>query len=366
MPCWIAPRDIEPGEAYAGAILDGLDQAPAIVLIFSSAANSSPHVSREVETAVSGGRPIIPIQHEAVEPSRSLRYFIGTAQWLDTVGVPEQTWVPRLVHAVRRAIGGQPIIEPPPGRTIGQAPPPAEGAASGRASKEPAGPRPDSVGEKHRHRPGPRAAIAATVAVVAAVGAAVWVLSDAVGPDGTGRAVDRPTPSGESTPESGAGGTTSEENGDPRPVACWDGTTAASTRGCPVPQGREGMATVFPALDDSCSPVGSPVQGKVEVYECGYDGYLVRYTRWLKGYDKYAYYDIENQSDGSPWQLDGEQAGQQWFSVESDATEGQPYQWSAAFRHHPFSVSVEGATSADRSAGVAALDVAPPSRIGLG
>ena len=55
VPCWIAPRDIEAGENYTQAILDALEAAPAIVLVFSSATNDSPHVARELETAVGSG-----------------------------------------------------------------------------------------------------------------------------------------------------------------------------------------------------------------------------------------------------------------------------------------------------------------------
>jgi hypothetical protein len=106
LPCWIAPRDIRAGENYAQAILDGLAAAPAVVLLFSSATNASPHVQRELETAVDAGSPIIPVRLADVQPSPPLRYFIGTSQWLDTVGTPSQTWEPLLVEAARRAAGG--------------------------------------------------------------------------------------------------------------------------------------------------------------------------------------------------------------------------------------------------------------------
>ena len=66
-----------------------------------------------------------------------------------------------------------------------------------------------------------------------------------------------------------------------------------------------------------------------------------------------------------PWQVSGEAAGLQWFSVEQDPAEEQPYQWSAEYAGLPFSLSVEGETSADRSAGVSGLELVPPSRVGL-
>jgi hypothetical protein len=55
----------------------------------------------------------------------------------------------------------------------------------------------------------------------------------------------------------------------------------------------------------------------------------------------------------------------QWFSIETDPEEEQPYQWSGAYAGLPFSLSVEGETEADRSAGLAQLDLVRPSQIGL-
>src|SRR3954447_2471305 len=130
IPCWIAPRDIEAGETYTQAILDGLDAAPAIILIFSSATNESPHVARELEAAVGSDRRIIPVRLEEVEPSRSLRYLIGTAQWLHASGAAESAWPPSLVGAVRRAIGRR---EPGPA---------ASGASPARSTALPAAPPP--------------------------------------------------------------------------------------------------------------------------------------------------------------------------------------------------------------------------------
>src|SRR3954466_16432399 len=69
--CWIAPRDIEAGETYTQAILDGLDAAPAIVLIFSSATNESPHVARELEAAVGSSRRGIPGRPQGGERARA-------------------------------------------------------------------------------------------------------------------------------------------------------------------------------------------------------------------------------------------------------------------------------------------------------
>jgi hypothetical protein len=57
--CWIAPRDVVPGESYAGAIVHAIDSAKLLVLILSEHGGSSKHVLREVERASSKDHPVI-------------------------------------------------------------------------------------------------------------------------------------------------------------------------------------------------------------------------------------------------------------------------------------------------------------------
>src|SRR6516225_8934968 len=58
--CWVAPRDIPPGSEYGEEIVEAIKGSRILVLIFSAQANSSPHVRREVERAVSARRAILP------------------------------------------------------------------------------------------------------------------------------------------------------------------------------------------------------------------------------------------------------------------------------------------------------------------
>jgi hypothetical protein len=83
--CWVAPRDIRPSEDWAEAIIDALDMARVLVLVFSSNSNGSPQVRREVERAVSKGLHILPLRIEDVPLSKSLEYFISTQHWLDAI-----------------------------------------------------------------------------------------------------------------------------------------------------------------------------------------------------------------------------------------------------------------------------------------
>ncbi|MDL2354039.1 MAG: toll/interleukin-1 receptor domain-containing protein [Pseudomonadota bacterium] len=83
--CWVAPRDIRPSEDWAEAIINAMDHAQVLVLVFSANSNRSPQVRREVERAVNKGLHILPLRIENVPLSKSLEYFISTQHWLDAL-----------------------------------------------------------------------------------------------------------------------------------------------------------------------------------------------------------------------------------------------------------------------------------------
>jgi hypothetical protein len=99
--CWIAPRDILPGVEWGEAIVDGIHRARVMVLVFSSSANASPQIRREVERAVNQGIPIVPFRIEEVLPSRSLEYFLSSPHWLDALTPPVEAHIQRLADCVR-------------------------------------------------------------------------------------------------------------------------------------------------------------------------------------------------------------------------------------------------------------------------
>lgn len=98
--CWIAPRDIAPGKSFPEAIIEGIDEGEIVVLIFSSSANKSPHVTRELTNAVNKGRTIIPFRIEDVQPSKSMEYLISVPHWLDAVTPPLETHVMVLITTI--------------------------------------------------------------------------------------------------------------------------------------------------------------------------------------------------------------------------------------------------------------------------
>lgn len=86
--CWIAPRDIPPAKSFPEAIIEGIEGGKVVVLIFSSSANKSPHVTSELTNAVNKGRIIIPFRIEDVLPSKSMEYLIGVPHLFNAVSPP--------------------------------------------------------------------------------------------------------------------------------------------------------------------------------------------------------------------------------------------------------------------------------------
>jgi len=112
LKCWIAPRDVTPGEFYAGSIVHAIDAAKATVLILSQNSAASPHVVREVERAASKRHPVISLRIDKAPLPADLEYFLNTSQWLDASGGEPARVMPKLVAAVRFAIDKPSIPEP--------------------------------------------------------------------------------------------------------------------------------------------------------------------------------------------------------------------------------------------------------------
>jgi photosystem II stability/assembly factor-like uncharacterized protein len=104
--CWIAPRDITPGQEWGEAIIDAIAGSRVMILIFSASANGSPQIRREVERAVNREVVIVPLRIEDVLPTKSLEYFIGAVHWLDALTRPFEVHLEKLVRVVEGILGG--------------------------------------------------------------------------------------------------------------------------------------------------------------------------------------------------------------------------------------------------------------------
>ena len=96
---WMAPRDILPGVGWAESLIGAINNARVMVLVYSSNANHSPQIEREVERAINKGLPVVPFRVEDVAPSATLEYFISETHWLDAFTPPLEHHLERLADA---------------------------------------------------------------------------------------------------------------------------------------------------------------------------------------------------------------------------------------------------------------------------
>jgi hypothetical protein len=111
--CWMAPRDILPGADWGESIIDAINEAKAMVLVFSSNANDAQQqIKREVERAVNKGIAVIPFRIENVMPTKALEYFLSTPHWLDAFTPPLDGHVRQLADSIKRLLGKQTTERP--------------------------------------------------------------------------------------------------------------------------------------------------------------------------------------------------------------------------------------------------------------
>lgn len=115
--CWMAPRDVLAGANWGSAILGAINHSRIMVLVFSSHANQSPHVLREVERAVHHGVPIIPLRIENVPPSDALEFFISVQHWLEAADGPLESHLDKLIATLHRL-----LAQTPPAAATAQVP----------------------------------------------------------------------------------------------------------------------------------------------------------------------------------------------------------------------------------------------------
>jgi len=117
--CWMAPRDIAPGMPYGEAIVDAIQRSRVMVVVFSSHANTSVNIRKEVERAVSRGVAILPLRIEDVPPAKALDYFLGSLHWLDALTPPLEPHLEKLATAIAKTLDQPPakiggvIVDPP-------------------------------------------------------------------------------------------------------------------------------------------------------------------------------------------------------------------------------------------------------------
>ena len=91
--CWIAPRDIRPGQVYADAIDQAINEVKIFVLVCSNDSLQSQWVQMETNLAVSDGKIIIPfkIKNCSLEGT-GMKLYLNSRHWIDAVPQPEEAF----------------------------------------------------------------------------------------------------------------------------------------------------------------------------------------------------------------------------------------------------------------------------------
>ena len=119
-------------------------------------------------------------------------------------------------------------------------------------------------------------------------------------------------------------------------------------------------------MDGSCKNVEPSVQGKQELFECDYDRYTIRYSRWDSDFDKFAYFDshIEN-AQTDDWFIGDTQVGRTWTDVDPRPSETNRFRGIAAYADWPYDVTVKGVDEAALKEGSDRVRAKLPDQIGL-
>lgn len=123
--CWISARDIAPGEDFQDAIVEALESAAVMVLVFSANANNSQEIKKELALASERRLPVVPVRIEDVEPTSGFKYQLVTRQWIDLIGNwdcnIEQVAVSVRRHTLTSTIAQEPLSSPslpPPSKAV--------------------------------------------------------------------------------------------------------------------------------------------------------------------------------------------------------------------------------------------------------
>ena len=111
--CWIAPRDVLPSDEWPDALVEAIARCAVLVLIFSSNANASEAIKREVRYAIERDKPVVPFRIENVDFTGTLDFYLDSTHWLDALTPPMEEHIKRLVETVARLLN-KPMKDPPP------------------------------------------------------------------------------------------------------------------------------------------------------------------------------------------------------------------------------------------------------------
>jgi TIR domain len=105
--CWISCRDIGPGENFQESIVKAIRTAKVMLLVFTSNANNSDEIKKELVLAGRHHVTVVPVRVEDVVPNDALAYEFATRQWIDLFKDWERE-IERLTSQIKSILAGAP------------------------------------------------------------------------------------------------------------------------------------------------------------------------------------------------------------------------------------------------------------------
>lgn len=106
--CWIAGRDVGPGQNFQESIVEAIIAAKAMILVFSDNANNSNEIKKELAIASHHRLVVMPVRIEDVAPTGAFAYELATRQWIDLFGEWGQA-IERLAAYLRDVIPAEAV-----------------------------------------------------------------------------------------------------------------------------------------------------------------------------------------------------------------------------------------------------------------
>ena len=126
-PCWIAPRDVIPGELWPVAITSAIERSDLMVVVLSSAAIGSDDVLREITLAAEEQVAILPYRIEDAPHTGAFKFFLNSRHWLNAFPDPlSEEHLAALKEALRRSRAGAPELVPADSPVAMVPPPPPD------------------------------------------------------------------------------------------------------------------------------------------------------------------------------------------------------------------------------------------------
>ncbi|MBQ4273482.1 MAG: toll/interleukin-1 receptor domain-containing protein [Clostridia bacterium] len=98
--CFIAPRDVDPGQAYAANLMQAINNCRVIILVASDAMNRSSHVLNEIEAIINKQKPLVPFFIEDFQMNDEFCYYLSRTQRIVAYPDPVSSYYNKLFSAI--------------------------------------------------------------------------------------------------------------------------------------------------------------------------------------------------------------------------------------------------------------------------